>query len=315
MGLYFKGNKVGISNIGGAYFNGKKVWERSMILWSKEFRYYVSSMREDLNYGLAIGMGTSIVKSDSNGNEIWEQNFGGAVTAIEGDIYGNTYAGGFQRDLKKFDPWGKLLWAKQFGTSGTNNIRTIAISSNNDIYAGESNKYLTKFDSNGTQLWTKKLPHTICSLQTDSDYVYVGQLGGEVTKLSKKDGNQCWTGTFGTDVQKVYLSMVGANKLCLAITSYPSSLEFIDSNSITSVPPVDEIFDEQWPKKTISSIETDAKYNIYLGFYSGELIKIGSDRKTIMWERNLGEEIVSISSKTYDFLYVATKSKVIKYKL
>ena len=133
------------------------------------------------NYGKNDGF---LTKIDSSGNVLWSKQFG---TPEEEDILwcaidksSNIYiTGSTTGDMAgknagledifvvKFDSDGKLLWTKQFGTSGTDVARGLFVDSKGFVYAtgntdgklgqttfGKVDCFIIKLDSNGNQLYT-----------------------------------------------------------------------------------------------------------------------------------------------------------------
>ncbi len=144
-----------------------------------------------------------LVKFDSAGNRLWSTYFGGAgnennqpgctnnsiVIDNSNNVYltGNTYSSGlgfagFQNSylggenafLVKFDPAGNRIWSTYYGGGGytegkglcvdaldnlylsgwTNNSSGIASSGYDNTYNGGNDAFLVKFDSSGNRLWS-----------------------------------------------------------------------------------------------------------------------------------------------------------------
>ncbi len=142
--------------------------------------------------GAATGVRDAwITKFDSNGNQLWNQQFGtadsenswalandGSNIYVAGSTSGNLAGsdlGGEDAYLSKFDRDGNLLWARQFGSSTFDQSFAVVTDSQGNIYqsgytvgnVGGPNKnegdiqpstdpWLTKFDSDGNQLWTRQ---------------------------------------------------------------------------------------------------------------------------------------------------------------
>ncbi|MCC6390308.1 MAG: hypothetical protein IT167_06880 [Bryobacterales bacterium] len=182
-------------------------------------------------------------KYDSAGNLLWTRQYGtagddyaGSLILDGSSIYIAGYttgslegpnAGNVDAVLVKFDRNGNLIWARQFGTSGTDYGYTVAVDGTGVYVAGETfgaltgqiagqgDAFLRKYDGNGNLLWTRQFGSAsrdlVSGAATDSGGVYVsgfteGALPGEVSAGStdafvrKYDagGNVLWTRQFGT---------------------------------------------------------------------------------------------------------------------
>jgi len=181
------------------------------------------------SYG-AGGSDVYLVKTDANGNLIWQKTFGGigndygySVTQISdggyiitgetrsyatsGDVYGDVY-------LIKTDANGNMIWQKTFG--GTNydcGYSVVQVSDGNYIIAGETGSYgagehdvyLIKTDSNGNMVWQKTyggfsvdIGYSIAQT-SDGDYIITGEFNDDDVYLIKTDanGNMIWQKTYG----------------------------------------------------------------------------------------------------------------------
>jgi hypothetical protein len=169
-----------------------------------------------------------IIKTDSNGNELWSKSIGGAgvdrifsqgtiqQTSDDGfiivgssDFYG---AGGSDIYLIKTDSNGNVLWSRTFGGSEDDNGHSVQqttdggyiIAGYTGSFSSNGDGYLIKTDPDGNELWSKILgsnaKDTASSVQqtTDGGYVVTGFTENSVY-LTKTDaeGNEHWSKTFG----------------------------------------------------------------------------------------------------------------------
>jgi len=178
-----------------------------------------------------------LVKTDSNGNEMWNKTFGGTgedrkscarQTTDDGYIiagYTESYGAG-QGDfwLVKTDSNGNEQWNKTFGGIGWDVANSVQQTSDGGyIIAGWTNSYgaghcdiwLVKTDSNGNEMWNKTFGGTngdeADSVQQTSDggYIIAGYLWphGAVVKTDS-DGNEMWNKTFGNYANRDHILSV-----------------------------------------------------------------------------------------------------------
>lgn len=135
----------------------------------------------------AGGQDGFIRKYDSNGNEIWTRQFGttgndsvwGVATDSSGNVYvvgdttgvlpGQTASGSGDIFLIKYNPAGSVVWTRQFGSSGADSGKAVAVDISDNVYvAGTlgivlSNYYeafVRKYSSAGGEMWTTEFGST-----------------------------------------------------------------------------------------------------------------------------------------------------------
>jgi hypothetical protein len=206
--------------------------------------------------GHSFGFGDlALIKLDTNGNELWKQQVGSSkedrIKGISVDHNGNilaagmtqgnfpvgpgstqgsnhyasgpvgTFLGGGQDGLvAKFDPQGKLLWARHVGTSYQDVCEMAMADSTGSIFVtgsravstpGESAIVIAKFTSDGSQLWKKEFKPfnrnqvTGICIDTTGDFYVTGRTkdttkpGSLYSALVYKfdtNGNQIWRTIF-----------------------------------------------------------------------------------------------------------------------
>ncbi|MFX0132770.1 MAG: hypothetical protein ACFFDN_03900 [Candidatus Hodarchaeota archaeon] len=155
-------------------FGGPQSDVGNSVLQTSDGGYIVCG--DTLNFGSG-GEDIWLIKTDSNGNIIWEKLFGGDSTDGGNSIQhtrdggyiiaGKTYSygvGGSDIWLIKIDADGNKLWDKTYGGNDfdiaydvkqTNDDGYIIIGVTVSYGAGERDIYLVKTDSDGNQLWEK----------------------------------------------------------------------------------------------------------------------------------------------------------------
>ena len=144
---------------------------------------YVAGATTGSVEGQNAGAYDSIVtKYDSNGNQIWIEQFGSAnfdwITDIVTDNQNNVYVAGYTEGnlgnnkdaevsdvwLAKYDSNGNQIWIEQFGTEIINRTFGIDVDNDGQVYLSgytiEENRrsqtddsWVTKYDSDGNRIW------------------------------------------------------------------------------------------------------------------------------------------------------------------
>ncbi len=224
---------------------GEGTWQRTFGGTASDAAYSVQET-SDGGYVLAgktssFGAGGGdmyLVKTDTNGNELWSRTFGGTdydgawsvqETSDGGYILaGSTKsfgAGSLDMYLVKTDANGDKLWSRTFGGTDSDWARSVQETSDGGYIlaggtggAGSCDMYLVKTDADGHELWSRTFGGTgsDCaeSVQETSDggYILAGCTGsfgagsGDMY-LVKTDanGNELWSRTFGgTDCDEAW---------------------------------------------------------------------------------------------------------------
>jgi len=118
-----------------------------------------------------------LIKTDSNGVEIWSKTFGGSQHEWESTVKQTTDggyilagttetygAGSYDAYLVKTDSNGDEIWSNTFGGSNVDRARSVLQASDggyillgwtSSFGAGKSDVYMVKTDSNGNELWSR----------------------------------------------------------------------------------------------------------------------------------------------------------------
>lgn len=193
-------------------------YSQSKIIWSKLF----GSLKDEyvMNY-----------VSDKDGNLYIAGKTTGIIDKVN---FGNN--DGF---LTKIDPSGNLIWSRQFGTTGEEDVQCCAIDESGNLYItgsttgnlqginkGKEDIFIVKYSNDGKALWTKQsgtegIDVARGILAVDKGFIYItgntdGKLGQAtsgktdcfIMKLDK-DGKQIFTTQFGTPEDDYSYSVTG----------------------------------------------------------------------------------------------------------
>jgi len=169
-----------------------------------------------------------LVKTDSNGNMLWNKTYGGTGTDIAYSMvqtsdggyalagYTDSFgAGGADFWLVKTDASGNMLWNKTYGGTGADEAYSVVQTSDggyalagitNSFGAGGWDFWLVKTDMNGNMLWNKTYGGTgddyaSSMIQTsDGGYAIAGEtisFGGSWLVKTDANGNMLWNKTYG----------------------------------------------------------------------------------------------------------------------
>lgn len=128
------------------------------------------------SYGVNGSIDVWLIRTDANGNELWNKNYGGYIRDY-GYSGQQTYDGGYiltgrtesygvslgDAWLIKTDAEGNKIWDKTFGAYGSDYMRSVQQTSDGGYilcgtisYGGsEQNGWLIKTDANGNKMWEK----------------------------------------------------------------------------------------------------------------------------------------------------------------
>jgi len=183
-----------------------------------------------------------VAKYDASGNQVWLKQFGqsnkndkayGISADHTGNVYitgtldGDSFFGGGDVFIAKYDANGSQAWLKQFGTSSDDKGYEISTDNNGNIYvtgtiggniySGNGDAFIAKYDANGNQLWlkqfgTSQLDEGLGISIDSNDFIYLtgktsGSLSGNINLggysdafVAKYDtnGTQIWVKQFGS---------------------------------------------------------------------------------------------------------------------
>jgi len=218
-----EGNELWNKTFGGSHYD-----EGASIQQTSDGGYIVAGLT--FSYG-AGSDDVWLIKTDSEGNELWNKTFGGAYrdrgksvqqTSDGGYIVADwtwSYSAG-QDDvwLIKTDSEGNELWNKTFGGSHYDAVYSVQQTSDGGYIiagctwsygAGEYDVWLIKTDSEGNELWNKTFGRSTIDVSTsvqqtsDGGYIIAGCtesycMDDDVWLIkTDSEGNELWNKTFG----------------------------------------------------------------------------------------------------------------------
>jgi PKD repeat protein len=177
---------------------------------------------------------------------LWTRQFGSSrndscwdiTTDLWGNIYlvgetfgtlpGQTFRGGNDAFIRKYDPDGTVLWTRQFGTAAYDAGVSIAIDPAGNSYVvgttwgalgsqqyGDRDVFLRKYDPSGTLLWTRQFGTQVSDYGfnlaiDDSGNVYItGWTQGALAGHSNQGGNDVFIRKYGPNGGVVWTHMFG----------------------------------------------------------------------------------------------------------
>ncbi len=153
--LYVFGTTAGSFGTGGLLGSNDYFLAKYDAAGTLQWRKQSGTNKDDRGVALAV---------DSAGNSF-------VVGYSYGAFPANSYLGGWDLYLAKYDSSGTRLWVTQTGTTASDAIYDVAIDSNSNVYLtgfsygnlhsnsnqGSSDIIVLKYDSNGNRLWTKQI--------------------------------------------------------------------------------------------------------------------------------------------------------------
>jgi hypothetical protein len=247
---------------------GNKIWEKTFggegndlgqsVIAAKDGGYVI------VGWTSSFGAGEDdvyLIKTDSNGNKIWDKTFGGrsndngysVLETKDGGyvIVGNTLSFGAGMSdvyLIKTDSKGNKIWEKTFGGEGWDMGKSvietvdgsyIIVGRTDSFGSGKSDVYLIKTDSNGNKIWEK----TFGGVEDDEGYSVFGTKDGGciIAGYTKSfwdekgkdvylirigsNGNKFWERTFGGKKDDEGYSVIGTKDGGYIITGETSSFD------------------------------------------------------------------------------------------
>ncbi|MBI4932025.1 MAG: T9SS type A sorting domain-containing protein [Bacteroidetes bacterium] len=196
--------------------NGDTLWTKKYGSTNIFYAGYMCKQKSNGTYVItgakSIGAGNDnvlLIKTDSDGNKIWEKNYGGAAIDygwsvdicndggyIIGGFTSSYGAGDYDTYIIKTDSTGNFQWQKTFGGSYFDNPGFVIASANDSSYViacglsvsifpgnfWQSKPRIIKIDNSGNLQWSKlygpaRYGATLCSIRElqDGSYIVAGQ--------------------------------------------------------------------------------------------------------------------------------------------
>jgi outer membrane protein assembly factor BamB len=258
--------------------NGNMLWNKTYGGSGYEYGYHLVQTPDGgyavTGYTGSFGAGGQdawLIKTDANGNMLWNKTYGGTATdqgvsliqtsdggyAISG-FTGSFGAGGQDAWLIKTDANGNMLWNKTYGGNTTDQALSLVQSGDggyalagytNSLGAGGQDAWLIKTDTAGNMLWNKTYGGSandgvVHMIQTaDGGYALAGWGNTSEVLLVKTDamGNMQWNQTYGgagTDIAYALLQasdggyLLTGNTNSFGAGSYDVLLVKVDSSGV-----------------------------------------------------------------------------------
>ncbi len=258
-------------------FQADAVFAKDKTIWAKtyggEFADGGKALCETADGGFLItgysfsqGSGDAdllVIKTDSGGNEIWSETYGGCGTEygygclpVQGGYLITGYTTSFKalsKDvfLKKIDESGKEIWSKTYGGKSWDVGMDLAESKDGSFYicgythssgAGEEDVFLIKTDGSGNEIWHKtyggkryeKGNSVIC---TDDGDCIIGAVTGTFGNgncdfyliKTDADGKEVWKHPYGKRGFDWCSSMAAAKDGGFILTGHTNSDDFLNA--------------------------------------------------------------------------------------
>ncbi len=233
--------------------NGNMLWSRTYGGTGIDLGYTLVQTRDGsyviagyTNSSGAGGNDVYLVKTDANGNMLWNQTYGGTASDIGRSVvqtvdggyavagYTNSFGvGGTDVYLIRASSSGDMLWSRTYGGTGNDlghsvvetNDQGFAIAGHTNSYgAGSNDVYLVRTDSNGAMLWSK----TYGGTGDDIGFSLVQAIGGRFAISGP-------TTSFGAGGTDVYLVETDANGNMLWSTTAGGTGNDFDGSLVQAV--------------------------------------------------------------------------------
>jgi len=190
-----------------------------------------------------------VASFDAGGQRQWVRQFGGRgadhATGVAVDAQGDAYVSGFTSNrlptadsvgagdafLAKLGPDGTLLWLRQFGTSGADYARSVAVDATGNVFVGgdtngtspgnvssggDGDAFVAKFDASGDLVWLRQFGSTaadkITAVATDArgDVLAAGTTGGSLPTNRALGGSDAFIVKLDGNGARVWLRQYGS---------------------------------------------------------------------------------------------------------
>jgi uncharacterized delta-60 repeat protein len=183
-----------------------------------------------------------VAKYNSSGSLLWKQQLGSSdidgsssvATDSSGNVYisGATYGnlagtnkGSYDAFVAKYNSGGKLLWKKQWGTSGYDESSSVATDSSGNVYISgrieatleNFDVFVAKYNSSGSLLWEKQLgtssDDNSWGVATDSNgNVYISGLTEGALAGTNKGEYDAWVAKYNSSGKLQWKQQLGTSE-------------------------------------------------------------------------------------------------------
>ncbi len=196
-------------------------------------------------FGTAANDYAVSVAEDANGNLFVAGNVGAALPS-------QTYVGGADAFVRKYDSTGKEIWTRQFGSTKDDFVNGVKLDSSGNVIvagytrdvltgqtsAGNNDAFVRKYDGAGTLVWTRQFGSSsfdsanALAVDSSGDIFVVGaanaalpsqaSAGGNDAFVRKYDsaGTELWTKQFGSSGEDVAIDVAVDSSGGVIVTGY-----------------------------------------------------------------------------------------------
>lgn len=222
-----EGTFPGQTSAGGRDAFLRKYTSAGAVMWTRQY----GTSGEDIGWGAAVDSSGSVYVSGR----------------VQGALPGQAAQGDHDAFLQKYSSDGGLVWARQLGTSGYDDVLSVQVDSNDSVYVagfvdgalpgqtalGQHDAFVRKYDSGGNAVWTRQFGssqhdeiHTTVLDSTDRIYV-AGFTAGALPGQSSFGGDDAFVRLYdgsGNAVATRQLGTSGSDHLHGSAMCTPSAL-------------------------------------------------------------------------------------------
>jgi hypothetical protein len=273
-GIAVKGSALYVVGTAGGVAVVRKFDNSGTEVWSRQFGSTADGIAVDGSGAYVVGTAGAVTlmrKYDEQGNTAWtaeiastaDDRIVGVASGASGPYVVNTTTRDVTQDAEYSDVLvlqytsdGQQAWARQIGSSGSDNGAAIAVDASGiyvggntegalpgQVSTGDYDAFVAKYEETGADVWTRQFGSTVEAFDAALDVavagdVYVGgttfgsfpgeTLGGETDSYVRKygpDGNAVWTRQFTAYVRALAADPSGVYLVGLAFAPLPGQAD------------------------------------------------------------------------------------------